>query len=534
MTTIETANVSADAQAKAIDAMISALGADAVVTGGDDLEFFRDPYGYVGDMSICAAAVYPSSVEDVQAVLRIANQYRVPLWTSSTGRNNGYGGAAARVPGSIAVSLRRMNRVLEVNEELAYAIVEPGVSFFDFYEHLQAGGHKLLMSTADLGWGSVVGNTLDHGIGYTVYGDHASTQCGMEVVLANGDVLRTGFGAKTNSLAWAAHPRGYGPSPDGLFMQSNFGIVTKIGVWLMPRPERYKACTLMLKDKGDLSQCVDVLRPLIIDKTINGLTTIGNAFAVGAAATQRTMWYDGDGPMPLEAIDNMVQTLGIGHWNARIPFYGRKDVIEAQYAVFEEAIKQIPSAVVDTRTYTEDELNTEIPWPDQVPAGIPNNELLGLIKWRTSEGGGHAGFSPVCVATGAEAQRAMDIVESITRRHGVDISAGFAFYGRSAILLSTMLFDTANEAEVRQAQAACRSMVVEAGKAGFGEYRAHTDYMDLSADQFDFNDHAQRRFNELIKDTLDPNGILSPGKQGIWPRHLRDTQSPSARTSEVQ
>ena len=46
--------------------------------------------------------------------------------------------------------------------------------------------------------------------------------------------------------------------------------------------------------------------------------------------------------------------------------------------------------------------------------------------------------------------------------------------------------------------------------------------MDLAAEQYSFGDHAYRRFTETIKDAIDPNGILAPGKQGIWPRAMRE------------
>jgi len=50
---------------------------------------------------------------------------------------------------------------------------------------------------------------------------------------------------------------------------------------------------------------------------------------------------------------------------------------------------------------------------------------------------------------------------------------------------------------------------------------ADLDFMDLAQEQFGFGDHAYRRFVEKIKDAVDPNGILGPGRHGIWPARLR-------------
>ena len=85
-----------------------------------------------------------------------------------------------------------------------------------------------------------------------------------------------------------------------------------------------------------------------------------------------------------------------------------------------------------------------------------------------------------------------------------------------------VIFDTKNEAQARSAYDVSQALVTEAAKLGYGEYRAHLSFMDLGAEQYSFGDHAYRRFCETIKDALDPAGILAPGKQGIWPKAMRD------------
>ena len=137
----------------------------------------------------------PDGVEQVQKVVRIANKYKIPIYPVSTGKNLGYGGSAPVLSGSVVLDLKRMNRILEVNERNAYVLVEPGVSYFDLYRYIQEKGIKLWVDVPDPGWGSPVGNALDRGGGYLMpqYRNHFDSHCGMEVVLASGEVMRTGM-----------------------------------------------------------------------------------------------------------------------------------------------------------------------------------------------------------------------------------------------------------------------------------------------------------------------------------------------------
>ena len=248
--------------AAALQAFAAAIGPEWVFTSAADVALYRDAYSPFRDEAgerVASAAVAPDSVEQVREVVRIANRYRIPLYPISTGKNLAYGGSAPILSGSVVLDLKRMNRVLEVSERNAYALVEPGVSYFDLYRHVQERGLKLMLDVPSPGWGSVIGNALEHGVGLSPLRDHFGAACGMEVVLADGSLLRTGMGAMDGAATWQQYRYGFGPGVDGLFAQSNLGIVTKMGVWLLPEPEVVRGLRVSLPRMDDVVRLVDIM-----------------------------------------------------------------------------------------------------------------------------------------------------------------------------------------------------------------------------------------------------------------------------------
>lgn len=522
--------MSSDSFERVLNAFARAIGDEWVVRGQKELAEYRDPFAFASsDPSEYApsAALKPGSVGEIQATVRIANEHKIPLWTFSRGKNLGYGGPAPRVSGSVALDLGRMKKI-EVNEELCHAVVEPGVTFFDLYEYISERKLKLWISVPALGWGSVLGNALERGLGYTPYGDHSEKICGMEIVLANGEVIRTGMGALSGAKTWQSFKPGYGPSVDGLFMQSNFGIVTKAGVWLMPQPDFFIACDLHFERESDLEAIVDITARLRREEIIQNTAVLSNAVRLISRRGARSEWFAGGGVVPDDMIQKELSESGLGAWNLTFATYGPEELAGGREKIAREAFSAIPGAKfaskkLNVKATSADELAASM-GSESAQAGVPSLIPLGVLKYR-GEDGGHLGFSPVVAPSGKEAVKLANLVGTRCHEHGFDYYGGFSFGVRHLYSVMMILYDKQNQEHRMQANRLCERLVAEAAKLGFGEYRAHVAHMDLIGEQYDFNNHALRRFVETLKDAVDPNGILSPGKQGIWPRAMRPKRS---------
>jgi 4-cresol dehydrogenase (hydroxylating) len=487
------------------------VGGEWVLTSAEDVALYRDaysPYWDEPEERVASAAVAPSTLEQVQAVVRVANQYRVPLYPISTGRNLAYGGSAPVYSGSVVLDLKRLNRVLEVNEPNAFALVEPGVSYFDLYEHITRAGLDVWIDPPDPGWGSVIGNALDGGGGWTAspFRDHFGAHCGMEVVLASGEVVRTGMGALPGAKSWQHNRWGYGPWVDGLFRQGNMGIVTKMGFHLMPRPQAMQSATVQAPGAEDVVPLLDTLNLLENQHVVNGSTQL-----FGSARTPAT-------------------APGAAAWTLTVPIYGPEKVVRAQMEYSRELFAKIPGA-----RFTEGELfrtpldAATLNRVRKVNFGVPDLStfaMLGRTPAAPAPPGGHIGFSPIIPRTGASvleysrfyAENLAAVSEGGTLRFQGPVFMTNWDRTMVAMIMFPIGKDKAMNAKMRNA---FQRWVHLAAERGWGEYRAPAAFQDVVADTYSYNNHALRHLRETIKDAVDPNGILSAGRYGVWPKHLR-------------
>lgn len=417
--------------------------------------------------------------------------------------------------------------MLEVNGEFGYVVVEPGARWFDIHEAIRASGHRYMLSIPDLGWGGAVGNALDNGISYLPIGKNEQPICGMEVVLADGSLLRTGTGAVPGSQTWHLHRRGLGPTLDPLFTQSNFGIVTRMGMWLMPLPEVFVSLQMKLWNKTDIGPAVDIIRDLRLKGTLDGVPTLGTSLTVAAMATQRKNWTDDPTPIGDELREHIGREMGIGYWTGRLGLWGDEDIVDLNLAKVRRAFEAVPGAEIVAKKYTAEQLwSGDVPEHDQVQAGIPNMFTSNFMNWYSETNGAHWSVSPIVPLNGESFVEVSELLRTAIEAAGFDYFDGCMVNSdRSLAMVGTICFDRDNPEHVKNVREVAHQLTAELGKRGFGEYRAHTDVMEAATAQYNWNGHAYRRFIERIKDAVDPQGILNPGRYGIWPLALRSDRS---------
>lgn len=118
---------------------------------------------------------------------------------------------------------------------------------------------------------------------------------------------------------------------------------------------------------------------------------------------------------------------------------------------------------------------------------------------------------------GALARKTFRAMKARFEEHGLDYYTSFTMGHRHINNVNILLYDRDDADMVSRAGKLFHTLIGDAKAAGFGEYRTHLDFMDPVSKSFDFNGGALGRFNESVKNAIDPNGIIAPGKNGIWP-----------------
>ncbi|UCD45652.1 MAG: FAD-binding oxidoreductase [Candidatus Bathyarchaeota archaeon] len=172
--------------------------------------------------------VFPASTEQVSAVMKLAHEKRIPV--TPQGSRTGLSGGSLPVRGGVALSLEKMNKIIEIDEENLMAVVEPGVLIMDLHEETEKHG---LLYPPDPGQdsGSLGGNisTNAGGVRGMKYGVTRDFVQGLEAVLPSGEVISLGGKLVKNSTAYSLIDLIIGS-------EGTLAIVTRATLRLVPKP----------------------------------------------------------------------------------------------------------------------------------------------------------------------------------------------------------------------------------------------------------------------------------------------------------
>jgi len=213
-----------------LDELRAAVGADGVLTDADVTA------GYARDMMPLApagsplAVVLPRDTAAVQAAVRLCAAHRIPIVPRGAG--SGLTGAANAIDGCVVLCLARMKKIIEVDADNRLAVVEPGVVNLELREAVEKRGLFYPPDPSSYDWCTIGGNLATNagGLCCVKYGVTTDFVLGLDVVLASGELLRTG----RRTVKGVA---GYDLTRLFVGSEGTLGVITRATLALRPIPQ---------------------------------------------------------------------------------------------------------------------------------------------------------------------------------------------------------------------------------------------------------------------------------------------------------
>jgi 4-cresol dehydrogenase (hydroxylating) len=469
----------------------------------------------------------PINSDEVSSILKIANKNSIPVYPVSGGKNWGLGSKVPPKDG-VLVDLSLMKKISRYDEEMAYITVEPGVTFREAESFLIRKKSSLMLdsigSTPDA---SIIGNTAERGHGMALYADRFNFVCGLEVVLPTGEIIDTGFenfgGSKLGPLAkW-----GLGPYVDGLFTQSNLGIITRLTLWLRPKPKFFQSFIFNVSDEKNLSFIMDSWRQMGLEGLQSSLRIFNDMRMISFG---ERFPENEQVPLPEELVSVMRKKLRIGKWIGLGALYSisqhhaeaDREFIINHIKKFTDNITFYDQATVDNQYARADEATKnqlDFMFNKSLLRGYTSASGINMTYWRKpdsvkvsnlhDDGCGVLWYCPAIPFTGKDARNAIKICERISHKYGFELNIGFLFISQRALdITGAICYDRHKPGEDERAMLCHHELLETMLKNGYSPYRLGIQSMGLMKHK----QHSSVKFVKKLKSSLDEKSILAPGR----------------------
>lgn len=519
-------------QKEILNSFIEILGEESVVTDSKSIKEFS--LSTIGAKRNFSCILYPSNEKQVSLVLKIASKNDISIHPVSQGKNWGYGSSNPPKDCYAILSLKKMNKILDYDNEIGTVVVEPGVTQKQLSEFLLKNKSNFYVDVSGAGpETSILGNIVERGYGIGRFRDHFLHSSGMEIVLANGEILRTGLENLSKKRNNSIYKWGVGPYIEGLFTQSNFGVVTKIVVHLCPLPENLEVFVFQNKNENGIFDLIDPVRSLLMHGHVNtGINILDGNRALTSKVSYNTLIKE----------KNTFKKYGVSRWNGVGAIYGTNGQIKSSKKAIKKQLKNKTSKLIFISNrklkilqmfskYLEkffgQGIVDSIEKLFEIFSGKPNQISLRTPYWKHSsiisekidinefsldparDKCGLMWVSPLVPMKKEEVRRFLSIINKVHKEHEIEPCITFtAISDRIFDVTIPILFNQECEEELNKAKI-FRSVLIQTLKRdGFYPYRFGIDDMSQLIDV----DNPYWKIISKLKGVFDPFDIISPGR----------------------